>query len=161
MMARIIARRTLAAALLAACCIPAGANGAGCVGQPGASALEQYCEAVPTAEGGRQAPGSGAGSGVSSQTNQTLQASGADGASVAALAGGAEAGSAASNNAQGGSGAQPAVDGPADPSGSPLAAAARAVSSGPTAGPTVAWALVGIALIGAASALLRRRTTER
>lgn len=76
----------------------------GCTGAPGASAIQQYCEAVPRADGGSDRPGggggggsdsgsgggnsSGSGSGVSAQTSEALSGAGADGAAVERLAGG-------------------------------------------------------------------------
>lgn len=86
---------------------PAFAAG-GCVGRPGASALEQYCEAVPNADGSRDKPGapgtsaSSSGGGVSSKTQAALDHSGKDGAAVAALAG--ASGGGGNGNKPGGSG---------------------------------------------------------
>lgn len=91
---------SLALALLGAnLALVPSANAGGCVGRQGASALVQYCEAVPTADGGRQSPGSpsaasssqtrqsGPASKSSSSTDKALSSAGADGAAVAAIAG--------------------------------------------------------------------------
>lgn len=93
-----VSRLALAASVAAfAWGTPTVAHAAGCQGAPGTSALEQYCEAIPDAEGGRQSPGSGSKStgrsssssaGVSSSTAAKLSGAGADGAAVEQLAGG-------------------------------------------------------------------------
>lgn len=195
--------RALPLALVIAAALPtAGAQAQGCTGAPGASALEQYCEAVPRADGGRDRPSTGSGSGsgsgggtsngstgsgsgVSRGTAEQLSAAGRDGAAVERLAGGTAEGSSqgsskskksgaktsgdksasgsASGSDESGSGGDAGavkgiqVDGPAEPSGSPLKAATKAVASGPTAGDTLVWGLVGISALGAAGAVFLRR----
>lgn len=207
------ARRRLAAIAASAVSVaaltasPTAALAQGCTGQPGTSALEQYCEAVPRGDGGRDRPGSSgngsgsSGNGVSSNTQRTLSQSGADGAAVAALASGGGSGSGGSGS--GGSGASGSgasgagksqsgkssesskksgsgstggasssgatasgdagavkgirVEGPEDPSSNPLKAATTAASSGPVAGPTLVWGLVGMTAIGAIAAVVLRR----
>lgn len=77
---------------------PPAAFAQGCTGAPGASAIQQYCEAVPRADGGSERPGGsdsggsgggsgsgGSGSGVSSSTAKSLSEAGADGAAVERL----------------------------------------------------------------------------
>lgn len=111
------ARRRLAAIAASAVSVavlttsPTPALAQGCTGQPGTSALEQYCEAVPRGDGGRDRPGSSgnggsgsSGSGVSSSTQRTLNQSGADGAAVAALASGGGSGNGGSGSSGSGSG---------------------------------------------------------
>lgn len=183
----VLAAVTASSATLLTAPMPALAQG--CTGQPGTSALEQYCEAVPRGDGGRDRPGgsgsngSGSGSGVSSSTQRTLSQAGADGAAVAALAsggsgsggsgegaskkssksstkkssGGSSSGSAGSQDA--GAVKAERVESPADPSGNPLKAATNAASSGPVAGPTLVWGLVGMTAIGAIAAVILRRRT--
>lgn len=62
-----------------------------CQGRPGASAVDEYCEAIPSADGERRPPGSTDGSNGSSSvpaaTARALTRSGADGAVVIALTG--------------------------------------------------------------------------
>lgn len=169
--------------------VPAGALAQGCQGQPGTSALEQYCEAIGTGTGGRENPGSrgsgsgsGSGSGVSGSTQRSLQGAGADGAAVSALAGGSgdsgsggsgsggSGGGSSSNDDGGASGSGSGsagasdvkgvtVEGPTAPDGSPLKAATQAASSGPVAGQAVTWGLVGLTALGAIGAVFLRRRT--
>ncbi|MDQ8045614.1 MAG: hypothetical protein REI11_13500 [Patulibacter sp.] len=174
-----------------------GASAAGnCSSAPGASAIQQYCEAVPEANGGSQHSRSGSSkssgssgsstSGVSSSTAAKLGSAGADGAAVEQLAGGTTstgassssksdkkkdkdgaAGTTGSGSGGSGTGGGAAgavkgikIDGPSDPSGSPLKAATHAVANGPTVGTGVVWGLVGLSAIGAAGAIfIRRRGT--
>lgn len=162
-----------------------------CTGAPGASAIQQYCEAVPTAGSKSQHAGekSSSASTVSSQTAATLNASGSDGAKVEALAGGApsasstkstsssassssknkkkksSSGASGTSGGSGGSGSGGGsvavkdlkVNGPSDPSGSPLKAASHAVASGPTVGGGVVWGLVGVSALGVLGAVFLRR----
>ncbi|MDO9355480.1 MAG: hypothetical protein Q7T55_17395 [Solirubrobacteraceae bacterium] len=92
--------------------LPASSQAQGCTGAPGASAIQQYCEAVPSADGGTDKPGgssnggsggsgsdsssnsgssTGSSDGVSAKTSRSLNEAGADGAAVERLAGGSEA----------------------------------------------------------------------
>jgi hypothetical protein len=62
-----------------------------CVAPPGTSAIDQYCESVPDAAGGKGTSGGDAGGtagGVSKTAAKSLKREGADGAAVLALAGG-------------------------------------------------------------------------
>ncbi len=118
---RMVALGAAATALTLAA--PGGAAAAGCQGAPGTSALEQYCEAIPDAKGGRNNPGdarsgakgssgSSSGSGVSRSTSQALQSAGADGAAVASLAGGSSGGGSGKGSGGGGkSGSSKSSDG--------------------------------------------------
>lgn len=159
----------------------AQAQGGGCQGPPGASAVEQYCEAIPRADGGRtKASGDGSGKNLSERTNSQLGQAGDDGAAVKKLTddgstapsgsggsgsdSGSGSGSGSGSDSDGGSGAgavsgttPTGVDAPVDASGSPLKAATNAVESGSTAGPALAWGVVGMSAFGAAAALLLRR----
>lgn len=168
--------RRLAAVLAAGALLGPAASGAaaqGCQGQAGTSALEQYCEAIPRGDGGRDSPtksGSDTESGVSASTRKALAAAGTDGFKVAALASAGvsasagttpkattpKTGSSASKSSDAGA-TTPAVAGPDDASGSPLQAATDAVSNGSTAGPALVWGLVGMSAAGAAGAILLRR----
>lgn len=151
----------------------AWAQAGGCQGPPGASAVEQYCEAIPRADGGRtKAGGDSSGSTLSDKTAGVLTSSGSDGAAVKRLSddgsapatdkktSSAKSAGAGSGDASGTSptGSSPeSVVGPVDASGSPLEAATSAVENGPTAGPALAWGVVGMSAFGAAAALLIRR----
>jgi hypothetical protein len=163
--------RTLLVATLigAAGVMPSAALGQ-CVGQAGSSALEQYCEAVPRGDGGRDTTtNSGSASGSSSGSGSSLPADTAstlaeskDGSKLAALAensgGDAPSGSKTSDESAV-KGTQ--VSGPAAPDGSPLQAATKAAGSGPIAGQAVTWSLVGLTALGALGALwLRRRPVD-
>lgn len=78
--------------------LPGVAAAQSCQGAPGASAIQQYCEAIPRGDGGRDTSGggsgsggsngSGSGSGVSAATSKALTQAGRDGAAVQRLAGG-------------------------------------------------------------------------
>ncbi len=146
-----------------------------CQGRPGASAIEQYCEAIPDGTGSRQTPGDKASS--SDKTSQVptgsrgdLQSSGPDGEAVLALvaasggsgggggnsgAGGTSGGSGGSGKsgtASGGSGVgkvkgAAAVQPAVSPSDNPLRAVKSAVSSGATVGSGFVWGLVALTLL--------------
>lgn len=92
MSARLVRNGTRAAILAAALTVPSShaAFAEGCVGAPGTSALEQYCEAVPDADGSRTKPGSHTQSEHSAPvaTVEKLQNSGADGKALAAIVAG-------------------------------------------------------------------------
>lgn len=187
---------TSAALAVGTLAMPSVATAQSCQGAPGASAIQQYCEAVPRGDGGRDSSsggsggsggGSGSGSGgsqgVSAATSKALAQAGKDGAAVQRLAsggsgeakkrsskrpggsGGDESGTSTtgSGTSTGGSGSGAAgsgtgaAAGPKDPSGSPLNAAKNAASSGPTAGPAVAWSIVGLSVFGALAAVGLRR----
>ncbi len=167
--------------------LPGAASAQSCQGAPGASAIQQYCEAIPRGDGGRETSGGGSGSGgsgagapgVSAATSQALGQAGRDGAAVQRLVGGGSGGtsdkrkrtkdgkSGGSGNASGGSSAGAGgagggstggdASGPKDPSGSPLNAAKNAASAGPEAGQAVAWSIVGLSVLGALAAVGLRR----
>jgi hypothetical protein len=175
----LLAAATTAATMAGGASVSAAATS--CQGAPGASALEQYCEAIPRGDGGRQTTGAAANPGdtgaaaahshMNHATAQALAAAGADGAAIRQLAnntnGPAVASTTQKHPAQPntkGTGAATSSDtstastaNPKDPSGSPLRAARQAASSGPAAGQPVAWGIFGISVLGAASALGRRR----
>lgn len=88
-----------ASAAMAACtlALPGVAAAQSCQGAPGASAIQQYCEAVPRGDGGRDTAGGAGGaggrggSGVNPATSKVLAQAGKDGAAVQRLAGGGPA----------------------------------------------------------------------
>ncbi len=181
------ARTPRALALVAVTCgfgfaaAPTPANAQGCQGAPGASALEQYCEAVPRADGGRQRPTSGSpasgsqssGSGSSSssalppKTAKSLDEAGPDGSAVKRLAddgdqpastsAGSGTGSGGSSSGDEGAVLAERVDSPANPDGSPLRAATNAAQAGPTVGGALVWGLLGLSALGAIGAVFLRR----
>lgn len=141
--------------------LPTTASAQQCVGRPGASAVEQYCEAIPNASGDRVEPGgrspaSGV-SGVPSRTASTLQRAGADGATVLALvsaAGDVTPGDRAGRQEKGGTqeaqaedGAVAGISAASAPSANPLKAVSSAVSSGTTVGPAFLMLLLGLTVI--------------
>ena len=162
-------RAALTAFTLALLLAPAAAQ-AQCQGAPGVGAVAEYCEQVPSGSGGSTQPGDRATNAapLSDRTAAKLAAAGADGAAVARLAGagggdkaggtggkGGTAGSAAGSGSK--SAASQGVTPPADPSSSPLKAATAAVATGPTAGGTLLWVLVGLSALGAGAAVFSRR----
>lgn len=170
-------------AILVVAIAPTAAQAEGCVGRPGASALEQYCEAVPSANGGRQKANQGSNGGgskpYSSSTVKSLADAGADGAAVAALAAGAASNGTSDSDlpkssskpnssttdssgpdASGETATDESTQGvsdPAAPDASPLTATKEAVATGPTAGPALTWGVLGMSAIGAIGAIVLRR----
>lgn len=145
-----------------------------CQGRPGASAIEQYCEAIPDGTGSRETPGNKAASSdrtgqVPAGTRGDLQSSGPDGAGVLALVaanggsgGGSNDGTGGTSGRSGDSGKSGTVSGgsgngkvkgavvvpPAvSPSDNPLRAVKSAVSSGATIGSGFVWGLVALTLL--------------
>ncbi|MFT4034157.1 MAG: hypothetical protein QM679_01115 [Patulibacter sp.] len=156
---------------------PASAQGA-CQGRQGASALVQYCEAIPDSDGSSKPRGQASGNsrGTSSSTLRELAAGGTDGERLAGLLARSDSSSkssarptpkptattASSDAAASSSTAAPSVSNPPEPDGSPLRAAREAAAAGPTAGEGVTWALLGMSTLGALSAvLIRRKPRER
>lgn len=138
-----------------------------CQGRPGASAIEQYCEAIPDGTGGRQTSSdrgsSTPGGGVPGAAGSDLRAAGRDGAAVLALVatGGTEGSSrdesskdAPRDGSTTGSGdssataedqeSTPAVKPPSD---NPLRAVQSAASNGATIGAGFVWGLVALTLL--------------
>lgn len=136
-----------------------------CQGRPGASAIEQYCEAIPNGTGGRESSrdrgASASGGGISQATGRDLRAAGRDGAAVLALVGTGDGnGSGGGGAAKGGSDKRagsggssgsprsqdetPAAEPPSD---NPLRAVKSAVSSGATVGSGFVWGLVALTLL--------------
>lgn len=142
-----------------------------CEGRPGASAIQQYCEAIPEADGVSRRPGSGrtgAGSDGSGDTPSPVQSqledAGQDGRAVLGLI--------ASGDDYSGPGADPDGGGSGTGSaggrtsseakraeGGVLDAVSASVSNGSTVGNAFAGILVGMAVLGAAFGWisLRRR----
>jgi hypothetical protein len=140
------------------------------IAPPGNSAVNQYVENIPTANGNRPTstvhPGGGVGSGgsggggrgLSAPTEHAFAKRGRDGASAAALA---NATAPANGPAAGGSGAG-GSGGSSGTSSSPLATllkAATGSSSHGGLGPSLPVILIVIAFGGAALGLRRRRAT--
>lgn len=159
--------------------VPSSAVGQDCQGRPGASAVEQYCEAIPDATGKPVQPSSepsgSATAGttpIGRKTGDDLRAAGTDGKAVLTLAG-------VTSPSRGGSGARDAprngtssstsastpsergavagVSAASEPSASPLRAVSASVQSGRTVGGDFLWVLAAVTLIGLAAGWLRFR----
>lgn len=124
---------------LAACtlALPGVAAAQSCQGAPGASAIQQYCEAVPRGDGGRDTAGGGngssgrGGSGVNPATSKVLAQAGKDGAAVQRLAGGGPGASdGSSNNAKPGGAKNSSKQGSGSGSAGASGGAARAGAGG-------------------------------
>lgn len=163
------------------------ASAQGCIGRPGTSAVEQYCESVPQGDGGREKPssnGAPAGStdrersGVDSATAESLRREGADGEALAAFAGAGAGGSGTDNSPSGDTGGanpkstasgengddatsgrttEPSAAAPKDSSASPLRAATQAAQTGPAAGSALVWVLLGLSVLGILAAIVVRQ----
>lgn len=178
----------LAVALLLALVAAPTASAQTCQGRPGASAIQQYCEAIPEATGGSQRPGGSSqngssqndGSDAPSGAQSELQDAGQDGQAVLGLvaasggsddSGGSSSGgsSGSSGGADPGSGSQSSGESGGAPTdtnakraeGGVLDAVASSVSSGTTVGDSFAGILVGMAALIAAFGwiTMRRRRT--
>jgi hypothetical protein len=173
-------RRLLALPLIAlavATAAPA-AGAATCASAPGTSAVDQYCESIPGADGGKPvkrtkgAPVEAARDRLPAGTSRQLDGDDPDDAGLLAVvstgpdrpSGGAAGGATTGGTATPGATAtaeapaQGAVDAGATPSSSPVSAVTAAASSGPTLGPGLPIALLGIALAGGALAWTRARS---
>lgn len=159
----------LAAAILATAVIPSSAGAQACTGRPGASAIEQYCEAIPDGDGDRVTGSSSGSTGSSSQgggvpiskgTAGALAAAGPDGKAVIGLLGRESAtGSQGQKSKSGGSGngttassqsdgsAQSRVAAAKSPSDNPLRAVSSAASDGATVGSMYLWGLLLLAVV--------------
>lgn len=149
------------------------ASGQTCTGRPGASAIEQYCEAIPSATGDRVTPGrrqssssSSEGTGVSSTTARRLESSGAEGQALMGLIA-SEQDNAVGANAQRAvgdeAGASDSIPAASGPSNNPLKAVSSAVSNGATVGSTFLWVMIGLgvaALAGSWMNFRRQHTGE-
>lgn len=139
-----------------------------CTGRPGASAIEQYCEAIPEGTGERVGPsgsngssGKSSGSGISQSTSRELDKAGADGQAVLAIAaagggddqGGRSGGSETSGGSQRApNGTDVAAAAAQSPSDNPLKAVSSSVSNGSTVGSGFLWGLLALAVAAAAAA---------
>ena len=160
--------------LLAVIALPASpAVAQECVAPPGTAAVEEYCETVPSAGGGRGTNGSGgSGSGttplappvpVPADTVEELSGSGEDGEQLAGALGGGDDGKKPGNGSDplaGGGSGEANAEVPGTPDGSPLYAITRSVSEGATTGAAFGAALLFLTLAMAAWGWLgyRRRT---
>jgi hypothetical protein len=175
----------LFAAVVAALAFAAGpASAAPCPANAGAAALDQYCEALPTAGGSR---GSGGGGGVGAppsatpsspaappsvgavrpvapDTARALEQAGGDGAGVLGL-GAPRAQEEGAGSGSGSSGAPRAAEvTPVDPPRDPFGAVGAAAADGPVASGALIWALIAIAVLAAAAgavAAAERRDRRR
>ncbi len=171
----------LFAAVVAALALAAApASAAPCPANAGAAALDQYCEALPTA-GGSRSSGGGGGVGaapsatpsspaappsvgavrpVAPDTARALEQAGGDGAGVLGL------GAPRGQDAGSGSGGAPraAEVTPVDPPRDPFAAVGAAAADGPVASGALIWAHIAIAVHTAAAgavAAAERRDRRR
>lgn len=172
-----VVRLALAAGAVAALASPAVSIASRCEAPPGSSAIDQYCEAVPSATGSTSAkdrpkPASGStgqqAAGVNSDTERSLASRGAEGAAVLALAaegdgpnGGSDgggSGAASGGDRSGGgpagaadSGRPGAPDGTAneseDGSGDALSAMVASFTGGAVTGSGLSWVLLALTLV--------------
>jgi hypothetical protein len=152
-------------AVFALLCVLAPRAGAqSCKARPGSAAVEQYCEAIPSASGDQlSAPDSQTSPGgraVSSSTAATLRKAGPDGAAVLSFVGGQARGAGNKTHASTAAGASAPIDAslPRAPSNNPLKAVASAADTGPTAGGGLVWVLLGgaVAVAGLGWRVFRR-----
>lgn len=170
---------TIPVALAAVACLPGGASAANnCQGAPGTSAVEQYCEAIPQADGGRQVPPKRVPKNAQGAVKSSvpvpadLRRAGEDGLAVARFAAtaptvdrsarppsrttpNADRASVEPASQPGGAGAP--AQAAAVPNGTAFSGAGHALTAGPAAGPELAWSLLALSGVAAGSALLARR----
>ena len=156
----------LGAGLLA----PAASAQQDCQALPGRSAIEQYCEVLPSAGGDRPTGSPRGGSGgdtLPGSVRRQLDQAGEAGDVVAGLASGsAGADEARSRDGRTGDGAgggmssdgTPSSGGvPGEPSDNPLEAVRSAAEAGPSSGSALLWALAAATVLLAGLAWLRHR----
>lgn len=124
---------------------PGVATAQSCQGAPGASAIQQYCEAVPRGDGGRDTAGGGgtsgggsggSGAGVNAATSSALAQAGRDGAAVRRLVGeGSSSAKKRKSGKSGKSGASGGGSGSTSTGGSGTGGAGGVSGSGAAAGP--------------------------
>lgn len=150
-------------------CLPAGAIGqTSCEAPPGTSAIDQYCETIPRADGPRGAGDPGATRTprpLPASTLRALRGGDADARALAdTLAGPAGEGSDGDGGGQGRSNAPKVagLDAPSaeDPSTNPFSALKASVGSGGSIGGGFIWTLIAIALLMFSLAWLRFRRAE-
>jgi len=131
-----------------------------CEAPPGTSGLDQYCESLPGPDRDH-----GAGSerpkdtrAVPPKVEQQLQGQGGDGRAVIELAASDPAGRSAESDAQ----KRRRANGEAapEPSNNPLSVVNSSVAGGSTAGPALAWLLIGVGLLLSAVAWVRFRRRD-
>jgi hypothetical protein len=139
--------------------IAAPASAESCKAPPGMSAIDQYCEAIPSPSGDRgSTDGDRGGRPIPAAALRALQRQGADGAAIVHLSAPAARG----EKAQGGGGSQgnsiPAQVRPQSPSENPLSAVTSGFgAAGDTTGPLFGTVLLCLALVFFATAWLRYR----
>ena len=161
------------------------ASAATCQGAPGASAIQQYCEAIPDAQGAHRGPKTPAAGGESGQqplpsgTSRELRAAGPDGEAIERLAAGQSVPAKPKSTTPSPGQATPGTSGTSsgsdattsgtnsvdddavdDPSTNVLTAATNAVSNGSTVGSGLAWGVLGMSTIGACAAIVLRRRRD-
>lgn len=163
----------LAAAILATALSPSAAGAQACAGRPGASAIEQYCEAIPDGDGDRvtgtgtgpsatsgSRGSAGAASGsvnLPSGTAGTLRAAGPAGKAVLGLvaresSASGERPSKATNGTATTPGSSTTSIAPAKtPSDNPLRAVSSAATDGATVGSMFLWGLLALAVAALAA----------
>lgn len=183
---RPLSRRLVLALVLGSCVSTAqSAHASSCTARPGSAAVDQYCEAIPSASGKQLSkqdadamPAKPAA--VARSTARTLKSAGTDGAAILQLSGGAKASTptggsrrrsqakatAKAPSTPGGSASRPegapgsrsqVVAG--DRSGNVLKAVESAATSGPAAGGALVWILLltSLAVVGVGWGSSRRR----
>ena len=161
----------LSCALL--CLAPTAAAQKQCEAPPGTSAIDQYCETVPTAGGERDTtkpPTQGAGSGGPTTDEgaiRQLEQSGPDGRALAETLRetGAVQGPRGGRDGKGdpvarGDGESGSAGRVAVPSESPVEAVRSAASDGATLGATLPWALLGLTLLLSGLLWIRLRARD-
>jgi hypothetical protein len=144
----VVAAGASAVALLAVAA--PGARAASCQGPPGISALDQYCEVIPSGGSGGHSGGSTVDRAVPSGTAATLAHAGHDGQLLLSL----------STAARASARVRPGVKPAAAPRTARLSGIGSALTKGATAGSAFVWILVGIALSLVAMAWLRYRRPD-
>jgi hypothetical protein len=141
-----------------------------CSAPPGTAALDQYCEVVPSAGGTGHNTSHGKAEAVSPPVQDAIDSLPASQARELAQTmdrlGPAAAKEVSPRPRAGIHGTGPGVDRgeprvPAEPSGNPLSAAARAVTGGPTSGPVFPWVLISVWAMLAGVSWVRYRGRTR
>jgi hypothetical protein len=150
---------SLVVALLAAAVVAAPASAQSCKAPPGMSAIDQYCEAIPSAGGDRgNADTDRGGLPISAQTRRELERRGADGRAIIDLSSAAKQKRATGEGSPSGTPAASSTDEADRPSNNPLSAISAGFGqTGDTAGPLFGTLLLVVALAFFGTAWLRYR----
>jgi hypothetical protein len=146
-------------AVLSAAMIAAPASAESCKAPPGMSAIDQYCEAIPSPSGDRGSSDSDrGGQPIPAAARRALARQGADGAAIVHLSAPASRGEKATRGGGTQAAPIPAKVRPESPSGNPLSAVADGLgAAGDTSGPLFGTVLLFLALVFFATAWLRYR----